>query len=925
MPASILSTKLYVPKPPPGSILRPRLSDKLLTGLTSPGAWALVSGPAGFGKTTLLGEFIDRYNQPVAWLSLDEADNDPNRFWTYFVAACQSVRPGLGNSALALSQSPQGVPEDAIPTVFINEMAGQEGDLLLVLDDYHLIQNQAIHSAMAFLLEHAPEPLHLVFSTRIDPPWPLARFRSRGWLAEIRAADLRFTEAEAADFLNQTMSLALSPQDIASLEARTEGWIAGLQLAALSMRGRNDITGFVKAFTGSHTFVADYLMEEVLQHQPKEMQGFLLQTSILESLSAGLCDCVTGRQDGGLTLAALKRSNLFLLPLDDEGQWFRYHHLFADLLKARLQQITPPAEVLELQRRATRWYEEAGMPVEAVDHAWLTHDHALVIRIIECASLPMIMQASVQTVEAWLSRIPQDLINENARLCVISAWLFLLQGQLSRALPFVDRLDECLDQKTTAGQDPALAGAQLSLQARVSNMQGDAVAAREAGQKAIAMLPLSESSLRSLTYFEMASACQKLHEYEQAAEIFRRVSKDARASGDAASEIIGISGEGRMLLQLGKLREAYAAASVGLQRVKEIERPIPFSATLYGELGEVHFLWFKIEEANQYFEISQRSSRNSGFSDSEIYHHVMQSRLGLMQGKLDFASAEMKAALRIAADRPPAMVREGLLSQQIRLEVALGRLSSARALITAEGFLREDQPCMPKGNAGARLDSSSGLLFNSAVRVYLAILRSQKDGQPSAPALQTIERMLMEALESHLLPVAIEILLLRSQILQVLGDRSAALKDLRQAVDLGQPEGFVSLFVEAGESIRKALEINFGSGGVGTSQQAYVQKILAVFPTEEDQGEASGMRSWIPSLEGDGPAKEPEAPIEPLTPRELEVLRRIAGGDSNQTIAEALVISVGAVKKHSGNIFRKLGVSSRTQAVARAHKLKLLP
>src|SRR6266508_2927102 len=348
MSVSLLSTKLNIPHTRASGVVRPRLTEKLFDGVNRPGSFVLLSGPAGFGKTTLLSEFVEQFVRRVAWVSLDEGDNDPIQFWTYLITACQSIQPKVGEAALAVLQTPQPLTDDVIPTLLINDLDRLESELILILDDYHIIQNPSIHSALGFLLKHIPDKLHLVLSTRVDPPWPLARFRARNQLIEIRAADLRFTSEESTVFLNQVMGLRLSAEDVAALEVRTEGWIASLQLAAISMRGRDDTAGFIKAFTGSHVYIAEYLMEEVLGHQTEDVKTFLLHTSILEGLNASLCDAVTGRSDSQAILKDLYEANLFLLPQDDEGQWFRYHHLFADLLQARLSQGLPANAIADL-------------------------------------------------------------------------------------------------------------------------------------------------------------------------------------------------------------------------------------------------------------------------------------------------------------------------------------------------------------------------------------------------------------------------------------------------------------------------------------------------------------------------------------------------------------------------------------------------
>src|SRR3712207_4402043 len=364
MSAPILATKLYLPPPQPRVVLRPRLTEHLDEGLHR--RLTLISAPAGFGKTTLLSEWLAGCGRPAAWLSLDEGDNDPTRFLSYLVATLQTIAADIGEGMLAALQSPQPPPTESTLTTLLNETAIVEDDFVVVLDDYHVVDARAVDDALAFVLEHLPPRMHLIISTREDPQLPLARLRARGQLSELRAADLRFTPSEAAEFLEGVMGLDLSAEDIAALEDRTEGWIAGLQLAALSMRGREDVAGFIRAFAGDNRYVVDYLVEEVLQRQPERVRSFLLQTSILERLSGPLCDAVTDQEEGNALLEALERGNLFVVPLDDRRHWFRYHHLFADVLRARLMEEQPD-RAPTLHQRASEWYERNGSPTDAID------------------------------------------------------------------------------------------------------------------------------------------------------------------------------------------------------------------------------------------------------------------------------------------------------------------------------------------------------------------------------------------------------------------------------------------------------------------------------------------------------------------------------------------------------------------------------
>ncbi|MBV9787602.1 MAG: helix-turn-helix transcriptional regulator, partial [Chloroflexi bacterium] len=442
MSTPILTTKLYIPPSQPNLVQRPRLVERLNAGLH--GSLTLISAPAGFGKTTLVSAWIAGSQRRVAWLSLDESDNDPSQFLTYLVAALQSIDPGLGAGMRNILQSPQPLPTERLLTALINAVAASPAEFILVLDDYHRIEAQPIHDALTFLLDHLPPHMHLAIATRSDPPLPLARLRARRKLTELRAADLRFTPAEAATFLNHVMGLDLSAGDVAALERRTEGWIVGLQMAALSMHGRADTASFIRAFTGSHRFIIDYLVEEVLQRQPERVREFLLQTSILDRLSGSLCDTVTGTGDGGTMLEALERSNLFVIPLDDQRQWYRYHHLFADMLRARLVKEQPDQAALRHQR-ASAWYEQHGFTNEAIRHAFAGEDWEHAARLVELAWPAMRQRRQEATVLGWVKALPDALIRARPVLSVVCAWALLDGGELDAAEARLQDAERWLD------------------------------------------------------------------------------------------------------------------------------------------------------------------------------------------------------------------------------------------------------------------------------------------------------------------------------------------------------------------------------------------------------------------------------------------------------------------------------------------------
>jgi LuxR family maltose regulon positive regulatory protein len=912
MNVSLLSTKLHIPRPRVNRVVRSRLNTKLIAALDRLGHLTLISAPAGFGKTTLLAELAIESGRPVAWISLGDGDNDPNRFWSYVIAACQSVHPEVGEAALTLLQTPQPLADETIPTILTNDLVNLEEDLILILDDYHAIQNQSIHLALSFLIDHLPDNLHLILATRIDPPLPLARLRARDQLTEIRAADLRFTREEAASFLSQTMGLVLTEQDVDVIETRTEGWIASLQLAGISMREHEDAAGFIKAFAGSNIFVADYLMEEVLKNQPQEVRTFLLETSILARLHPNLCDSVRGASDSRTVLRSLYQSNLFVVPLDDEGNWFRYHQLFADLITAHLHASASADEIAMLHRRAAHWYEQSDMMSDAISHAISAGDYSYAVNLIEKIALPMILKAHFKTVEDWLAAIPPQFLKDNLPANMAIAWMHLLRRNFERAAPNLQRLQEMFLARDEKEIDPTLRGEWFSLQAILLNAEGKPVESHEMAEEALQLLPDNETQVRSMTYMTLSNAYEQLLDYGPARQVLETMIHHARATNDLTSEIFGCSLLGRMLLQQGEQHAAHQIVFQAVQQMEQAGSLSPFSATLFGELAQIHYQWHQIKDAREYFSRSVQWSTLGGFSDAEIYHGVFQSRLFQMEGNLQAAVDEIERSLRLMQMAAPALVREEVIAQQVSIFLALDRLVEAQTALNSYGFVFEDGFVHPKLDDDAPIRHPEGLLFNSALRILLYRCRGFGETQDVQEGILLADKVISGSLRCKHLPIALQTLLLRAHLRVASGDEAAGLSDVTRALKLAEPQGFISLFVEEGSHIADLLTILLRRKLLDSVKTKYVENILAAFPKIFERA--------LPES-GTSAVYDDTAPIAPLTPRELEVLRHIAAGESNQAIAERLVITLSAVKKHTGNIYAKLNVNSRTQAVARARQL----
>lgn len=649
------------------------------------------------------------------------------------------------------------------------------------------------------------------------------------------------------------------------------------------------------------------------------MQAFLLQTAILNRLNGGLCEAVSGCADGQEKLRSLQRSNIFISPLDDEGRWFRYHHLFADLLKARLHNGQTKADVQALHKRAAKWYEQNGMIVEAVEHALAAADYTAAAGLVEETALPMILQAQVRTVEHWLQAIPPEYVEKSPKINMAYAWMNLLRGMLPEATPFLDRLQVIFKQTAAEVWGVSLQAEWLALQAVLLMAQGQPAASRELAIQAHKLLPEVNPNIRSMIYVTLAKVYQQTYDYDRAAEVFQLLVQDARCIGDMTLEVLGTSGQAQMMLKQGRLHRTHEIVQEAVRKLEASGKKVPFSATLYGELAEVYFLWHQFDLAQEYQQRSMEISGKSGYSDPEIYFHLLQSKMCQMRGDVDGSMRQMEQASRLAGIIPPAMIRENVISQQVRVDLSADRLAAAEQLLEAEGFRFGNSFDFPPPAPDETVTFPAGLLYNSALRVLLVHAYRTQDTTRLGRGVELAEQVYRGERRCQHLLVALETLLLLAQMQAVLGEPQKSVAALDTALELAAPEGFITPFVEEGKPVADMLAALLAGSGPDTPRAMYIRRLLAAFPNPAD-----AQHGPIPQRDAKPQTAEARPLVEPLSGRELEVLGLIALGDSNQAIAEKLFITVSAVKKHTGNIYGKLSVNSRTQAISRARQLGLL-
>jgi LuxR family transcriptional regulator, maltose regulon positive regulatory protein len=904
----LLATKLHVPRPQPGFVLRRRLVEALDEGLAR--GRMLVCAPAGFGKTALLADWARGGGRPVAWLGLDGGDSDPARFWRYVVAALDRARPGLAGR---VGPPPPGSVEGLV-TALINELAAEPGpdEVLLVLDDYHLVDSGPVHESVAFLLENLPPGLCVVVSSRSDPPLRLARLRARGQLAELRAADLRFTPEEAAALLGETAGPGMPDAAVALLVARTEGWAAGLQLAGLSLQGQADAAGFVAAFSGSHRFVLDYLADEVLDAQTGQLRAFLLETSVLQRLTGGLCDAVTGQSGSQAMLADIERAGLFLVPLDEVRGWWRYHHLFADLLRARLQ-AEEPGRVQGLHRAAAAWCEEHGLADDAVRHALAAGDAAWAARLVERHVEELLGRSEGVTLRRWLSALPAESVRDRPRLCLAQAYAAAQGFQVEALEALLDDAERTLAVGGDEPYEPSLGPPQgdsvlanvpagiAFLRASLARLRGDAALAADYNREALAQLGEDEWLMRCFVRWNQA-ATDWLEGRLATAE---RGLAEALAERQAADEAFAGFLPMRVCYDLGQVQCAQgnldAAAATYRQALDAVGHSSHAALTGLAHVGLAQVLY----ERNELTAALDHATRGVTLCQQLAVTWPLATGLAVL-ARIRYAQGDAAGALETMSEAGQVELSPQVItllnpvpSQRARLLLAHGDVHAAAQWTAAADLSPDDEPDYPREPA------------------YLVLARVLLAQNHPGPALALLRRLLEAAVSQGRTGSIIEIQALRALALASCGDHASALGALTEALTFGCGPGYVRVIADEGAPMRALLaQLPDARPDQRHGARRVDPGYLASLLRGCGQADAVPLRRRA--------AAAPPGLIEPLTDRELEVLRLIAAGKSNQRIAHDLVVALDTVKKHVTHLLGKLGAANRTEAVARARELGLI-
>jgi LuxR family maltose regulon positive regulatory protein len=892
----LLTTKLYIPPQRPNLVFRPRLTARLEEALRLQHRLTLVSAKAGMGKTTLVSEWLHEQDRPATWLSLDANDDDPRRFTGYLVAALQRVDPKIGGGIPARLEMPQLPAAEALIGELINDLATASDPFLLALDDYHLIQSEWIHEAVGFLAENQPPAMHLILATRADPPLPIARLRGRGQLSEIRDHDLRFTPGEAAQFLNEAMKLDLDAEIIATLERRTEGWIAGLQMAAISMRGRQqegDLSAFVEAFGGTNRYILDYLLEEVLNQQAPAIQEFLIETSILARMCGALCDAVRlSEAEAQGVLAHLERANLFVTPLDDERRWYRYHHLFADLLKSTLRQRRSAEDIRELHRRASRWQKDHGTLEEAITHAMAAQDYDRAASIIDENIATMLSRSEAPTLLGWIDKLPEEIVRGRPWIDVNRAYTLALSGRLEQLEPLLAGAEVRIEPGDPRARE--LRANIAAIRAYAANLQGDAARAMEMAVLTEELLPGQHLNAHGMAAYALAETCFAGDDIDGAIQASRRMLEVGTALDRlliAVTALCDLASAKKVQGQLRQAGEYYGQARQWMVEKRGLDSRV--RSAYQAGLADLKLQCSELDAAHEHATTAIEFCRRFGVPSEMVSAYLTRMRVLQARGDTEGALEALRHAEEIMA------------SHHIRLAAKIALQTARVAQWLAAGDVETASRWAQALSGGSELEQMA------LARMWLAQGRA-------ADAQHLLGRQLALAESGGRTARSIQMLGLLALALEAQGRLEEADASLSRALALGRPERHLRLFLDLGQPLHALLERAAAQDAAATPvARDYVQALAHAF-----QDERAVQRSREAAVSQ--PPSPADALVDPLTGRELEVLGLLAEGLSNKEIASRLVVAPSTVKQHLKHIYNKLDVHSRTQAVARGRDLGLL-
>jgi LuxR family maltose regulon positive regulatory protein len=889
----LLTTKLYIPQLRADLVPRPHLYDRLDEGLSR--KLILISAPTGFGKSTLVISWLSERDLPVAWLSLDQGDNDPVRFWTYLIAAIQTIHQEIGAEARQIISAPQLRSTEPVAISLINDISQLVDDLIVVLDDYHLIEAGGVHEGLIYLFEHQPPNLHLILISRIDPSISLARLRAQSQMNEIRAEDLQFSIEETAILFNEKMGLNLKPEYIEALNAHTDRWAVGLQLAALSLKGQTSYDTFIEEFTGGHKFILDYLTEEVIVTLPDEQREFLLRTSILERFCDKLCRAVTGDPTSHQVLDEIRKNNLFLIPLDTSGTWFRYHHLFAEVLYALLERDHPD-EIGALHLKAAAWFDNQGYPGEAVDHALRSGDMAQAREQVLKYWLPVLHRGEVATVQHWLDALPEGKNGFDPYVPLARCWVYFLSGKSSAIGPQLEQAnnayEQLLSEKSLSSAQQDLVAAQLAMMRSVlARDRGDHAMSVTYAEEATRLIPSEMLQGIGTQWNMLAAARAGSGDFEGAIEAYARGISLSYAEGNLIGAYGCIYGQAMYMLLQGRLKEAEGICLSAINRaVSEGHGDFPAAGSLHVAMARIELEQNHLDVAEAYLNIGLRIARPGGFGEAVRTGRYLRANLAAARGDLGAAADIFQDTAQIVNAMDDPYVIGELNREWGMLCIKAGDLDAAREKLH---ILEEKSAATQHANL---------LLWRRWLSPRLLYAEGRYE-----ESLTALEESIRHARAVNGNGELIRLLPLQALALDAVGERMPTRAALQEALVLGAPGGYIWRWLDAGPGIGPLLRDLRDFDETSQASQTYLNSILDAF----------SVTIWGSTR------PQPGELLDPLTPRELEIMRLIGKGYSNPEIASELVVTINTIKKHTSNIYGKLGVRSRTQAIARAQELNL--